>query len=494
MKTGFDNDKYLKLQSEKILERIKEFDNKLYLEFGGKIFDDFHAARVLPGFKASSKIELLCKLKDDLEIIICINADAIEKNKIRADIGITYDMEVMRLIDNISNLGIKINSVVITRYNNQVGADLFKSKLEDRKVKVYIHRFTKGYPTDVDTIVSDEGYGANPYIKTTKPLVVVTAPGPGGGKLATCLSQMYHEYKKGIKVGYAKFETFPVWNLPLKHPINIAYEASTADLKDINMIDPWHLDAYGETTVNYNRDVEVFPVLRNILKKIIGNEVYKSPTDMGVNTVGFCITDDEICKKASREEIVRRSYKAYYDFKQGREEESTYNRIKVLMDELNISSDERIVISKSHEKSEKENGIPVIAIRMPDEKIITGKASNLMTAGAAVILNALKYTAKVPDKILLLSPTVIEPTLSLKRELFGNNVLLNIEDVLIALSISVPDNSIVEKVIKTLPLLKGLDAHSTHIMSRKDEVMLRSLEISFTNDYVFYDTTLYYNN
>lgn len=491
---AFDNKKYLELQEKSIIERINKFDGKLYLEFGGKLFDDLHASRVLPGFRPTSKVELLAKMKDKSELIICIQADAIEKQKVRADVGITYDMEVLRMIDNLRGLGININSVVITRYDNQPSVDIFRKKLESHKIKTYVHTFTKGYPTDVDTIVSDAGYGANPYIKTTKPLVVVTAPGPGGGKLATCLSQMYHEYKKGNKVGYAKFETFPIWNLSLKHPVNVAYEAATADLKDVNMIDFFHLDAYGETTVNYNRDLEVFPVLKNILKKIIGTDLYKSPTDMGVNMVGFAITDDELVKKAARKEIIRRYYTAMFNYKSGIDSDDSSNRIKVLMDELNIKEDERKVISAARKKSRKERGVSVVAIELEDGRVITGKNNGLLTAPASMLLNAVKELCDIPDKVHLLSPTVLKPMVKLKKDLFGKNTLLNVEDILLGLAMGKSGSKLVGSVLNKLDNLKGLDAHSTHILGKKDEMMLRTLGIVFTSDYVYPDNNLYSNN
>ena len=397
MKKGFDNAKYVKIQSKKIKERFKLFD-KLYLEVGGKLFDDSHASRILPGFKSDVKISMFQELKDDLEIIFCINAGDIEKNKTRGEYGITYDQETLSLINKSKKMGFSVNSVVITLYKNQVSVDKFINKLNRNGIKTYIHTATKGYPTDVDMIVSEEGYGANSYIETTKPLILVNAPGPGSGKLATCLSQIYHENKRGVNAGYAKFETFPVWNLPLKHPINLAYEAATADLNDVNMIDPFHLEKYGITAVNYNRDIETFPILQSILRKVSNKDIYCSPTDMGVNMVGFCITDESIVEEACKKEIVRRYYNELNNYKMGLCDQSTYKKIKLLMNELNIDEMYLDVIKPALDKKKKENGLPVIAIKV-NKKIITGKQTDLLTPAGAVVLNAIKFLSKIPDDI-----------------------------------------------------------------------------------------------
>ena len=477
MKKGFDNEKYVKIQSEKIKERFKLFD-KLYLEVGGKLFDDSHAARILPGFKSDVKISMFQELKDDLEIIFCINAGDIERNKTRGEYGITYDNEVLKLINNSKKMGFSVNSVVITLYNNQVSVDKFIKKLNRNGIKTYIHTFTKGYPTDVDTIVSEEGYGANPYIETTKPLILVNAPGPGSGKLATCLSQIYHENKRGVNAGYAKFETFPVWNLPLKHPVNLAYEAATADLKDVNMIDPFHLEKYGKTAVNYNRDVEAFPILKNILNRISGKDIYYSPTDMGVNMVGFCISDNDIVEEASKKEIVRRYYNELNNYKLGLCDEDTYKKIKLLMNELNIDETYLDVIKPALEKRDKENGKPVIAIKV-NKKMITGKQTDLLTPGGTVILNAIKYLSKIPDDINLISPTVLEPMLKLKKEMKDGN-RLTLPEVLMALSICSVTNPLSEKAMGCLGKLKDCEAHATYIVNNGDKRALKELKINLT--------------
>ena len=483
MKKGFDNEKYVKIQSAKIKERFKLFD-KLYLEVGGKLFDDSHAARILPGFKSDVKISMFQELKDDLEIIFCINAGDIERNKTRGEYGITYDNEVLKLINNSRKMGFSVNSVVITLYNNQVSVDKFIKKLNRNGIKTYIHTFTKGYPTDVDTIVSDEGYGANPYIETTKPLILVNAPGPGSGKLATCLSQIYHENKRGVNAGYAKFETFPVWNLPLKHPVNLAYEAATADLKDVNMIDPFHLEKYGETAVNYNRDIETFPILKNILSRVSGKDIYFSPTDMGVNMVGFCISDNDIVEEASKKEIVRRYYNERNNYKLGLCDEDTYKKIKLLMNELNIDETYLDVIKPALDKKEKENGLPVIALKV-NKKIITGKQTDLLTPGGTVILNAIKYLSKIPDDINLISPTVLEPMLKLKKEMKDGN-RLTLPEVLMALSICSVTNPLSEKAMSCLKKLKDCEAHATYIVNNGDKRALKELKINLTceNEYL----------
>ena len=490
MKKGFNNKKYVEIQSNKIQEKINKFD-KLYLEFGGKLFDDYHASRVLPGFEPDSKIKMLLELKDITEIIMCINAKDIERKKIRADYGITYDMEVLRLIDEFQNLGLSINSVVITLYTGKESSKKFINQLEKRNIKTYVHTPTKGYPTDVDVIVSDEGYGANPYIKTTKKLVVVTAPGPSSGKLATCLSQLYHEYKRGVKAGYAKYETFPVWNLPLKHPVNVAYEAATADLKDVNMIDSFHLEKYGITSVNYNRDLAVFPVLKSILHKITGEDIYYSPTDMGVNMIGSCIDDDEAICAASRQEIIRRYYKALCDYKTGDADEEVYKRIKVLMNELEIDPlKERKVIDVARDKSSNED-LPVIAMELANGKIITGKKTEILSPASSLILNAVKELTNIPDDVDLLSKSVLEPILKLKP--LGNHTSnsLNLEEVLITLSICSATNPIVKRALKNLSKLSGLEAHASFMVYNGDLNTLKRLNINLTCDPIFYSNNLF---
>ena len=491
MKKGFDNEKYLKLQKENILKRISTFENKLYLEMGGKLFDDLHASRVLPGFEPDVKIKLLCSLKDKAEIIICISANDIEKNRIRADLGLSYDNEVLRLIDNFRDLGLYVSSIIITLYKGQSSAQKFATKLERRGEKVYFHQYTKGYPNDVNTIVSNEGYGANPYIETTRPLVVVTAPGPSSGKLATCLSQLYHEYKRGVKAGYAKFETFPVWNLPLKHPVNVAYEAATADIKDINMIDSYHFNKYGILTVNYNRDLEVFPVLKNILKKITGKDIYHSPTDMGVNMVGFGIVDDEVCQKASKEEIVRRYYKYYCEYKKGNTSFDTVDRVQILMNELEINKDFLPVIPFT-KKISKESGYPAIGLELPDNRLIAGKTKRLLSAGGAVVLNALKTLAGIEDEHCLISDEILKPILDLKiNVLKSKSSVLSLDDVLTALAICATRNSNAKKCLEKISELKGCNAHSTYILSASDESTLKKLGINITCEPHFENNNLF---
>lgn len=502
MKIGFDHNKYLEEQSKYILERVNNYD-KLYLEFGGKLMFDLHAKRVLPGFDENAKIKVLHKLKDKLEVVICVYAGDIERNKIRGDFGITYDMEVFRLIDDLREHELQVNSVVITRYNDQPATTLFINKLERRGIKVYKHRATKGYPTDVDVIVSDEGYGKNPYIETTKPIVVVTAPGPGSGKLATCLSQLYHEYRRGNAAGYSKFETFPVWNVPLKHPLNIAYEAATVDLQDVNMIDPFHLETYGETAVNYNRDVEAFPLLKRIIEKITGKEsIYQSPTDMGVNRVGFGIVDDEVVKEASKQEIIRRYFKTGCEYKKGYVDYETFRRTCKIMETLNLKEEDRKVVGVAREKLEvikanQSDNVPAsaIAFELPDGKMITGKASPLMDAASAAILNAVKYFAGINDEILLISPVVLEPILNLKdKTLQSKNIALNCEEILMALSICAATNPMAQVAVKKLGMLKGTQAHCTNILGKTNEQTLRKLGIDLTCDQVFPTENLYYND
>jgi len=479
MKQGFDSELYLKIQSKKIEERINMFD-KLYLEFGGKIFDDYHAARVLPGFEANAKIKLLEKLKDITEVIFCISANDIEKNKIRADYGISYELELIRLIEKLQDLGISINSVVITLYNGQASVEHLINLLKARNVKSYIHTPVKGYPNDVELIVSEEGYGKNPYIETTKKLVVVTAPGPNSGKLGTCLSQLYHENKNGVNAGYAKFETFPVWNLNLMHPVNIAYEAATADLEDVNMIDSFHLEAYGENAVNYNRDISTFPILKNILTKITGKEIYKSPTDMGVNMIKQCITNDEIVKKAAKEEIIRRYYTALCDYKQGLGLEETAQRLEVMMNKLDLKSKDRKVIAAALEKNEKEE-VNVVAIELPNGKIITGKESKLLSAPSAAIINVLKEITGIPDEVYLLAPSILEGIFKTKQHTsYRTSYCLNVQEVLIALSICSSTNPIIEKMIDKLQKLRGCEAHSTYIIEQSEQNVIKNLGINLT--------------
>ncbi|MFT9493735.1 DUF1846 domain-containing protein [Anaerosolibacter sp.] len=502
MRIGFDHKKYLEEQSKYILERVNDYD-KLYLEFGGKLLFDLHAKRVLPGFDENAKIKLLHKLKEKVEVIICIYAGDIERNKIRGDFGITYDIDTLRLIDDLRSYELDVNSVVITRYDGQPATTVFINKLERRGIKVYTHRATKGYPTDVDTIVSDEGYGKNPYIETTKPIVVVTAPGPGSGKLATCLSQLYHEYKQGRVAGYSKFETFPVWNVPLKHPLNIAYEAATVDLKDVNMIDSFHFDAYDKIAVNYNRDIETFPVLRRIIEKITGEEaVYKSPTDMGVNRVGYGITDDEVIKEASKQEIIRRYFKTGCEYKKGHVDKETFERSKLIMEELNLKQEDRKVVVPSRERSAElrerssEGEIcPVVAMELNDGTILTGKNSSIMDAPAAVILNAVKHYANISDEIHLISPLILEPIINLKSKTLGsNNAALDCEEILIALSICAVTNPTAQVAMEKLTMLKGCQAHSTTILSMNDEQTFRKLGIDVTSDPEYSSESLYYNS
>ena len=501
MKIGFDHNKYLEEQSKYILEKVNNFD-KLYLEFGGKLLYDLHAKRVLPGFDENAKIKLLHKLKENVEVVICVYAGDIERNKIRGDFGITYDMDVLRLIDDLRSYELEVNSVVITRFDDQPATTVFINKLERRGIKVYKHRATKGYPTDVDTIVSEEGYGRNPYIETTKPIVVVTAPGPGSGKLATCLSQLYHEDKRGKVAGYSKFETFPVWNVPLKHPLNIAYEAATVDLKDVNMIDPFHLEAYGETAVNYNRDIEAFPVLKRIIEKITGKEsIYKSPTDMGVNRVGFGIVDDEVVREASKQEIIRRVLNAACDYKKGYIDKDTYQRAKLIMEELQLKETDRKVLRAARERLEKLKAedpnefYSAVAIELDDGTMITGKGSQTMCAAASAILNAIKYHAGIADEVHLIAPEIAEPIMNLKSINFkSKNVTLNCEEVLIALSICAVTDERAKRAIDNLSKLKGSQAHSTSILGKTDDQLVRKLGMDMTCDSVFPTENLYYND
>jgi len=482
MKIGFDNEKYLKMQSEHIRERISQFDNKLYLEFGGKLFDDYHASRVLPGFAPDSKLRLLMQLSDQAELVIVISAGDIEKNKIRGDLGITYDTDVLRLMDLFKEKGLYVGSVVITQYSGQTTADLFKARLEKLQIKVYTHYTIEGYPSNIPLIVSDEGFGKNDYIETTKPLVIITAPGPGSGKMATCLSQLYHEHKRGVRAGYAKFETFPIWNIPLKHPVNLAYEAATADLNDVNMIDPFHLDAYGITTVNYNRDVEIFPVLDAIFEKIYGENPYKSPTDMGVNMAGNCICDDKVCRDASHQEIIRRYYAALKGLVQGTSTEDEVFKLKLLMNQAHITIEKRKVVNAALKRAEETNA-PAAALELEDGTIITGKTTPLLGASAAMLLNALKALAGLDDDLHLISPTVIEPIQKLKTECLGSkNPRLHTDEVLIALSICAATDENAKLALEQIPKLRGCLAHTSVMLSSVDIKQFKRLDIQLTSE------------
>ena len=479
-KIGFDNEKYLGLQSQHIKERIAQFGGKLYLEFGGKLFDDFHASRVLPGFQPDSKIRMLYELRDQAEMVIVISADAIEKNKRRGDLGITYDADTLRLIDAFREIGIFVGSVCITQFAEQAAAISFQKRLESLGIKVYRHYLIPDYPANIPLIVSDDGYGRNEFIETERELVVVTAPGPGSGKMAVCLSQLYHEYKMGKSAGYAKFETFPIWNLPLKHPVNVAYEAATADLNDVNMIDPFHLEAYGVTTVNYNRDVEIFPVLNAILTKISGECIYKSPTDMGVNMVGNCIFDDEAVCDASKQEVIRRYYEAACLARQGIGEPAVVHRIEILMNQLGISTADRPAVGAALNKAEL-TGEPAAAMELPGGEIVTGKTSDLLGASSAMILNVIKRLANIPDDVLLLSPSIIEPIQKLKTHSMGSvNPRLHVDEVLIALSICAVDNPTAKKALEQLPALKGLEAHSSVMLATVDVQTFKKLGVRMT--------------
>ena len=479
-RTGFDNQKYLNLQSKHIKERIEQFGGKLYLEFGGKLFDDFHASRVLPGFAPDSKLQMLLQLRDEAEVVIVINASDIEKNKVRGDLGITYDLDVLRLIDAFRAIGLYVGSVVLTRYEAQSSALQFAQKLESLGVKVYRHYSIPGYPYNIEGIVSDEGYGRNDYIETERELVVVTAPGPGSGKMAVCMSQLYHENKRGVKAGYAKFETFPIWNIPLRHPVNMAYEAATADLNDVNMIDPFHLEAYGITTVNYNRDVEVFPVVDAMFKKIYGESPYKSPTDMGVNMAGNCIIDDEAVREASRQEIIRRYFDALCEQKETAAESAAVGKIELLMQKAEITVLDRPVVAAANAKAELTEG-PAAAMELPSGEIVTGKTSSLLGAGAALILNALKALAGIDDKVELISPSVIKPVQHLKVDHLGNhNPRLHVDEILIALAISAVSSKNAARALEQLDNLKGLEAHSSVILSSTDKRTFKKLGINMT--------------
>lgn len=491
MKIGFDNDKYLLMQSEHIKERISKFDNKLYLEFGGKLFDDYHASRVLPGFAPDSKLRMLMQLSEHAEIVIVISAGDIEKNKIRGDLGITYDLDVIRLIDSFKERGFFVGSVVITQYSGQNSANIFKSKLENLGIKVYIHYPIEGYPSNIPLIVSDEGYGKNDYIETSRPLVIITAPGPGSGKMATCLSQLYHEHKRGIHAGYAKFETFPIWNIPLKHPVNLAYEAATADLNDVNMIDPFHLEAYGETTVNYNRDVEIFPVLSAIFERIFGKCPYQSPTDMGVNMVGNCIVDDEVCREASKQEIIRRYYQSLERHLEGENNDDEVFKLELLMKQAGISTENRKATTAALNCA-KETGAPAVALELEDGKIITGKTSDLLGASAALMLNTLKELANIPHEVHVISPAAIEPIQKLKTEYLGSqNPRLHTDEVLIALSSTAATSDLAKLALAQLPKLKGCQVHSSVMLSAVDKKVFKKLGVQLTCEAVYEHKKLY---
>ncbi|MDO5327646.1 MAG: DUF1846 domain-containing protein [Clostridia bacterium] len=492
MRIGFDHDKYTAMQSEHIRERIKAFGGKLYLEFGGKLFDDYHASRVLPGFRPDSKVSMLLNLKDQAELVIAVNADDIEKSKVRGDLGITYDADVLRLIDAFRSIGLYVGSVVMTRWQEQHAAVNFKKRLESLGIQVYRHYPIEGYPYNVKHIVSDEGFGRNEYIETSRPLVVVTAPGPGSGKMATCLSQLYQEHKRGINAGYAKFETFPIWNLPLKHPVNVAYEAATADLDDVNMIDPFHLEAYGETTVNYNRDVEIFPVLNALFEYIYGASPYKSPTDMGVNMAGNCISDDDVCRAAARQEIIRRYYAARCAVRQGRAENSEVEKLERILQKMGLSDEERPVIAAARHRAES-TGAPALAIQLPDGQIITGKTSDLLGPSAAVVLNAVKALGGIEKSAHLISPSVIEPIQTLKCSYLGNhNPRLHTDEILVALSICAATDKAAAHAMKQLKKLGGCEAHSTVILSPVDENIFRRLKINITCDPQYQTHKLYH--
>ncbi len=485
MKIGFDNQKYLRMQSEHIRERISKFGDKLYLEFGGKLFDDYHASRVLPGFAPDSKLQMLLQLADQAEVIISVNASDVENNKIRHDLGLTYDLEVLRLVKVYRSKGLYVNSVVITQYKGQKSIESLKKKLQALDVKVYYHYPIEGYPHNVEQIVSDEGYGKNDYVETTRPLVVVTAPGPGSGKMATCLSQLYHENKRGIKAGYAKFETFPIWNLPLKHPVNMAYEAATADLHDVNMIDPFHLEAYGVTTVNYNRDVEIFPVLVAIFEGIYGYCPYKSPTDMGVNMAGKCICDDDVCCEASRQEIIRRYYQSWNRMVKDEATKQEVYILELLMKQAKVSIHDRQVVTVAKQVAEERN-CAVIALELDDGSVVTGKTTNLLGPASAVLLNAIKALAKIPDETHLISPTYINPVQNLKIKFLGSkNPRLHMDEVLIALSMCAVTDNIAQLALDQLPKLKGCQAHSTVMLTEGDFKIFQKLGVDLTNDPVY---------
>ena len=489
---GFDSQKYIRLQSERIRERIAQFGGKLYLEFGGKLFDDYHASRVLPGFEPDNKIRMLLELRDQAEIVIAINAGDIEKNKRRGDLGITYDTDVMRLIDIFRGFGLYVGSIALTQYAGQPSAVVFENRMKALGLRVYRHYRIPNYPADLKLVVSDEGYGRNDYIETTRSLIVVTAPGPGSGKMATCLSQLYHEHKRGVKAGYAKFDTFPIWNLPLKHPVNLAYEAATADLNDVNMIDPFHLEAYGETTVNYNRDIEIFPVLRAIFERIYGECPYKSPTDMGVNMAGFSITDDEACCEASRQEIIRRYFKAACLRRQGLTSEEEVGKIELLMRTLNIEPEMHSVVPAALAVAER-TGMPAAAIELPDGRVVTGRTTDLFGPSSAALLNALKVLAGIPDEIKLISPEVIGTIQTLKTSYMkSQNPRLHTDEMLIALSISAASDENAMHAMQCLSELTGCDVHSTVILSTVDDSVFKRLGLNLTCEPVYEKNSLYH--
>ena len=491
-KIGFNNTEYIRLQSQEIRDRINMFGGKLYMEFGGKLFDDFHASRVLPGFAPDSKVKMLLELKDIAEIVIVINADAIEKNKRRGDLGITYDLDTLRLIDAFRGIGLYVGSVVITRFEGQASAIAFEKRLVSLGIKVYRHYPITDYPSNIPHIVSEDGFGKNDYIETSRKLIVVTAPGPGSGKMATCLSQLYHEHKRGIQSGYAKFETFPVWNLPLKHPVNVAYEAATADLNDVNMLDPFHLEAYGKTSVNYNRDIEIFPVLNAMMERILGESPYKSPTDMGVNMAGFAISDEAAVEAAAKQEILRRYYNVCCAVRQGLAEKNEVSKIELLMNKLKISVCDRPVVAAALKKAE-ETGAPATAIQLDDGTVITGKTTSLLGASSAMLLNALKTLGGIPDEALLLSPTIIEPIQKMKTGVLGNhNPRLHIDELLIALSICAVTDETARLALDQIEKLKGLEAHSTVILSRVDEQTFRKLGVNLTCEPKYQTKKLYH--
>ena len=490
---GFDNEKYLQMQSQKILDRISLFGGKLYLEFGGKLFDDYHASRVLPGFEPDSKVKMLLELKDQAEIVITINADDIEKSKRRGDIGITYDLEVLRSIDALREIGLYVGSVVITHYRSQYTAEIFQKRLNNLGIKVFRHYPINDYPNDIPLIVSDDGYGKNDYVETTRSLIVITAPGPGSGKMATCLSQLYHDHKRGIKAGYAKFETFPIWNIPLKHPVNLAYEAATTDLNDVNMIDPFHLEAYGTTTVNYNRDIEVFPVLNAIFQKIMGESPYKSPTDMGVNMAGYCIYDDDAVSRASEQEVIRRYYSTSCAQRQGLAEKAEIYRLELLMNKLGVGPKDRLVVDAALKRAEAAEG-PAVALQLNDGRIVTGKTTSLLGASAALLLNSLKELGGIHHDMHLISPIVIEPIQALKVKHMGNrNPRLHTDEILIALSICAATNPTAQLAMQQLSKLRGCQAHSTVILSRVDENVFQKLGVNITCEPQYQSNKLYHN-
>ena len=502
MKNGFDNQAYLEKQSQSILERAAQFDNKLYLEFGGKLGYDYHAARILPGYDPNVKLRLLQKLRDKIDIVVCIFAGDIERKKIRADFGISYDNDTLRILDNLREWGISVCGVVVTRYEDQPAVRTFINRLQRRNIRVYTHRAIPGYPTDLDTIVSDGGFGANEFIETEKPIVIVTGPGPGSGKMGVCLSQVYHEQKRGVQAGYAKFETVPVWNLPLRHPVNLAYEAATADLQDVNMVDPFHLEAYGETAINYNRDVEIFPVVRRICAKIMKKEnLYRSPTDMGVNRIGFCITDDAVVREASTQEIIRRYFRYRCEYLTGSADRTAADRVKLLMDELGVTEIDRPVVAPARQAAEEAKRDPNkgcdhyycgAAIKLPDGRIVTGKNSPVMHAAAACVINAIKTLAGLPDELLLISPEVLQSVGQLKRDfLKSKRVSLDLGEALIALSVSVPANPAAELAMRKLANLSGCEMHLTLLPSPGDEAGLRRLGINLTCDPLFASSNLF---